>query len=211
MGRELNLKFSLKQFGRNQQTDEIELVSETDYTYDSAGKVTSEIVMLQSQPGAPDMENSTKTEYEYNSSNQLVRTKQYSWAEYSDSWQYNTLLTNTYKDDLIKVVTSQNPYYNYPVWRDYYFYNDEKITNVPGIKNPLIAIFPNPASNILTIPNPNNQYQRVSFYSESGVLCKQQLLLNETNTILVNQLTPGIYIVKLEGKGIETAEKVVIE
>ena len=68
-----------------------------------------------------------------------------------------------------------------------------------------IQIFPNPASNILTIES-DQVIQQVRLYDMSG----KELLQTKTTTLSVNHLTAGLYYLGIKINGHQLYKKVVI-
>ena len=65
--------------------------------------------------------------------------------------------------------------------------------NVNNVDNQQLAIYPNPANDILRIENIADN-QEVTIYSLNGVILKK-VVVNDYSEININELHPGMYIV----------------
>lgn len=66
---------------------------------------------------------------------------------------------------------------------------------VDRIKNRDLAIYPNPASNILNIQSPENTIEAITFYNITGKIIYEQSLNTLSNKIDVSELPIGAYTV----------------
>ena len=71
-------------------------------------------------------------------------------------------------------------------------------------KNPLFNLYPNPASDIVTlnIVNRNNDYLTLNIYNVTGTLVKSEMLKQNQRQINVRDLSNGIYMVSIKSKGL---------
>jgi hypothetical protein len=95
-------------------------------------------------------------------------------------------------------------------------YKPTTICNIPETvnvtTNNLIAtLYPNPATNTLTIQHPNSNKASAGIYDITGRLMGSYPLTGNTTTISVQNLPPGIYQCRIiEGERNVTTKKVVI-
>lgn len=71
-----------------------------------------------------------------------------------------------------------------------------------------LKIYPNPATNNITIKTPSNQIKNVAIYN---VLGKEVLNTTITENVSISSLNSGIYIVKITENGITATRKLVVE
>jgi transforming growth factor-beta-induced protein len=63
-----------------------------------------------------------------------------------------------------------------------------------------ISIYPNPSSDYVTLEIENGEYSNVTLYNSQGQKTLAQNISNDKTQIAVNTLTPGQYIISLEGE-----------
>lgn len=86
----------------------------------------------------------------------------------------------------------------------------DDITDAPVQKTNNYNMYPNPCKTELTITQ-QGDYQTFSLYTLTGKMVKQEKI-NTANTILdLREVNPGIYPVVLEGNGVRTYTKLLIE
>ncbi len=78
----------------------------------------------------------------------------------------------------------------------------QHMSAVPG------SIYPNPVTNRLTIQNAGNTYQLVQIVSTTGQTLLTKELSDNTNTVDVSALAPGLYYIVLNGKNGTATQKV---
>jgi len=82
---------------------------------------------------------------------------------------------------------------------------------IPEFDNNSISIFPNPAHDVVNISNIKTPYT-YNLYNVMGVIIKKGTLLNELETINVNALQTGLYILKLTDNNSKSiVKKIVVE
>lgn len=74
-----------------------------------------------------------------------------------------------------------------------------------------IAVFPNPASDQLTLLFPGNSLDRVQLFNTSGILVKIDSGCSDQLELDIRSLTPGIYFLKIEKKGYSAVKKIIVE
>jgi len=87
-------------------------------------------------------------------------------------------------------------------------------TGINGqIKNAIIAVYPNPARDILTIETYfSDQTLSAAMYEADGRIVAETGLINGINTISLSEMSTGIYILKITGSnGSSRISKVVVE
>ncbi|MCC3213784.1 T9SS-dependent M36 family metallopeptidase [Chryseobacterium sp. X308] len=88
-------------------------------------------------------------------------------------------------------------------------------TNEAKIAKNSISIYPNPAKNEFYINFPNNMLGKVSvdIYDMSGklIFSEGKISTNAKKSISTDQLTNGVYMVKIKGLGIDTVSKLIVE
>lgn len=62
-----------------------------------------------------------------------------------------------------------------------------------------VSVFPNPASNYITIKNPFSIYLDFSIFSLDGRQLIQKTITSETETTDISYLSNGIYLLKMNG------------
>lgn len=62
-----------------------------------------------------------------------------------------------------------------------------------------VSVFPNPASNFITIKNPFSIYLDFSIFSLDGRQLIQKTITSETETTDISYLSNGIYLLKMNG------------
>ncbi len=76
-------------------------------------------------------------------------------------------------------------------------YSEIKMINVDNNNNNVTSIWPNPAKDVIHVQNSNNVSGFALIYNQSGALVSENKLQNGVNNINVNNLSFGIYIVKV--------------
>jgi len=72
-------------------------------------------------------------------------------------------------------------------------------------------IYPNPARESLTIDLNNNKKAQIYFYNIMGELTYTRQLSQSKETVFINHLSKGIYLLKIESAGIIQCKKLIIE
>ena len=82
-------------------------------------------------------------------------------------------------------------------------------TSISEIENsPSFKLYPNPATNQLTIELTNNYSERILIHDISGRLVKSIQSNSQSTTINISELEGGLYLVSLDGVGIK--EKLIV-
>ncbi len=81
-------------------------------------------------------------------------------------------------------------------------------TNVESFSGYETSIYPNPASDVITINNLDN-FQSFAIINMQGALIKSKSLYQNLNQIEINDLPPGLYIVKLKGENKTISHKII--
>lgn len=128
-------------------------------------------------------ENFRKTTYEYNNNNQLTRELYYIWDKTLNAWQ-------------LKYVGPSQSSYDYRLYYDTY-------NNVAEVKSlPALVIYPNPAHDYLNVSmdmKPGNT-SFVSIQSINGDLYYSNITDNSLQTINIQHLPAGVYILSVKAK-----------
>ncbi len=74
-----------------------------------------------------------------------------------------------------------------------------------------LSVFPNPASNEITIESNNDAIENITFYNTQGIICKQIHADNKLVTIQIEDLKPGLYQVWVQTKMANKCIKVVVK
>jgi hypothetical protein len=74
-----------------------------------------------------------------------------------------------------------------------------------------LAVYPNPASQQVTISLPNNENSEVSVYSLSGALIQAGQAFNTATTVDVSQWQKGIYFLHISNQGKSSVSKLVVQ
>ncbi len=93
----------------------------------------------------------------------------------------------------------------YHFWTDYYL--DLRPDSLKATQEQ-VKIFPNPAQDYIVVDAPDGQ--SISIYDTSGNLIKTQEVKNNPQMILLPDLKPGIYILKVRTSGVVRTGKVII-
>jgi len=92
---------------------------------------------------------------------------------------------------------------------------DNLITSVPEMfaKNPLFNLYPNPASDIVTlnIANINNVDLTLNIYNVIGTLVKSEILKQNNRQINVGDLGNGVYMVTIKSKALTESQRLMIQ
>jgi len=92
---------------------------------------------------------------------------------------------------------------------------DNLITSVSelAVKNTLFYLYPNPASDIVTlnVDNTNNSELTLNIYNVIGKLVKSELLKQNQQKINIVDLNNGIYIVEIKSKEWSKKQKLIIQ
>lgn len=89
-----------------------------------------------------------------------------------------------------------------------YFYKKDQTASTKDNNIKGLAIYPNPASDILNITTPLNAEKVVTIYD---ILGKEVLKTKTQQAVKVGTLTPGIYLVKVLENGKTATQKVVVK
>ena len=130
-----------------------------------------------------------------------------------NSWD---IPTEVVADSLVTVVFVQNE----DTKEIYQTAYTNEFTTVTGIdefiKEPVVndyLVYPNPVSEMLTIKIMNIEYSDISvkIYNNSGVLVKNDIIYSgqDYKSIFINDLSQGIYFIKLEGNKSYTIKKII--
>lgn len=91
---------------------------------------------------------------------------------------------------------------------------DTLITSVsePIFKNILFNLYPNPASDIVTINinNTNHENLTIDIYNITGVLVKSEILKQSQRQINIGYLSNGIYMLTIKSKSVTENQKLII-
>ncbi len=80
----------------------------------------------------------------------------------------------------------------------------------PVSLNPDLLIYPNPGNRVIYLENNTNQFNKAIFYNSAGALIKTVPLLNHTTTVDVQDLKPGIYLIRFTSKNKISSKKLII-
>ncbi len=84
-------------------------------------------------------------------------------------------------------------------------------TAVKTVKTSMdITLYPNPANDVLTIEIPAST-ATATIFSIAGQQVKTQVLATGTNTVLIDDLKAGVYILQLESNGAVGTKKLIVE
>lgn len=73
-----------------------------------------------------------------------------------------------------------------------------------------VAIFPNPATDFITIAFENTNTHSIQIYSTLGELVFSNSSLSKTSTINVEHFVTGVYLIIIENEGVRQSKKIVI-
>ncbi len=77
---------------------------------------------------------------------------------------------------------------------------------------PRLAIYPNPASDLVTIPLPETPgLYEITLYDLAGRLVQREQLMGRDAVISVSGWKPGVYLVRLRGQGIDRSAQLIKE
>jgi hypothetical protein len=94
----------------------------------------------------------------------------------------------------------------------YIVVNADVVTSIGSVyDNSNITIFPNPATDKLTINGPENKDLKVSIYDLSGELLLEKELHNNNRNIDMSQLPKGVFIIKVSGEDCLIQRKLIKE
>jgi len=72
-----------------------------------------------------------------------------------------------------------------------------------------IQLFPNPATDVLTVRIDSDDETSISLFDLKGKLVLDQTVTNSETSISVSHLDPGMYIVQIENEGVLTRERII--
>ncbi|WP_375581153.1 T9SS type A sorting domain-containing protein [Marivirga tractuosa] len=72
------------------------------------------------------------------------------------------------------------------------------VTSAPDASNELIAIYPNPTSDILNINNLSGDIRNLTIYNSNGQLVQKHSLTDDSNVIRLKSLEAGVYLLQLQ-------------
>jgi hypothetical protein len=83
----------------------------------------------------------------------------------------------------------------------------------PGIKrsDPNVLVYPNPASELLSLDIKENPEVTYEFYDSNGVLLLSGRLFERINTIIIQQFPKGIYFLKTSSDNAYHTEKIILQ
>ena len=84
------------------------------------------------------------------------------------------------------------------------------LTSIVNIKKNSYSIYPNPASDILTV-NTNNTDLTLNIYNVTGTLVKSEMHKQNNSQINVSDLSNGIYMVEIKSKELYGKQKLIIQ
>ncbi|MCW3786697.1 T9SS type A sorting domain-containing protein [Plebeiibacterium sediminum] len=135
----------------------------------------------------------------------------------SDNAIYNGSTTNSTKSVLLGEInnylnwetSNSTPFSQYPFPSEFHV---DLSTNAEGMKENNVELFPNPASSFLNIVNNNSYASYIQIIDSKGLLVKD-LTLNsvQTKSVHVDDLKPGMYIVKITSNNNQYIEKIIIQ
>ncbi|MDA3865848.1 MAG: T9SS type A sorting domain-containing protein [Salinivirgaceae bacterium] len=89
--------------------------------------------------------------------------------------------------------------------------NSNIYTNISPINNTTFSLYPNPSSGFITLNNSDNSIQSVEIINMNGQIIFKEQLNSTTSRINVQNLSKGIYIVKIKSDNFVKTEKLIIE
>ena len=98
-------------------------------------------------------------------------------------------------------------------YQDFWEYNPSITTGIPEVAKENAVIFPNPASDLITINlnNPSNTEITLKIYNVTGELVKSELLKQNQLQINVADLRNGIYMIEVKSKDWSNRQKLIIQ
>ena len=178
------------------------------YEYNSNYNLKSE-TNLKYDEYSKNWENETAIAYSYDDSGNKIKEMNYEWTY---TWQQTSKIDYTYDSD--NYVSEANNF-NWElingnfIWNktinDKYFYSNSSL----GIDDELLAnsinLYPNPAINILTI-NSKSPIIKVEIYSILGKKINE--IKPSFNTISIEDLSKGLYLIRLFSENNYTVKKI---
>jgi len=156
--------------------------------------------------------NDSYQDYIYNLNNNLEFIESYIWNDTLYRWDYSKIRSYIYNENENLIQESEQLFSDViNEWihlykNDYYLsYNSSGLLYLEGKQ---MSIYPNPSKGIISIELEDNMYlnKKLEVYSINGLLIKRIDLENKRDIKLLD-LTPGIYIIRVEGY---TSERIII-
>ena len=135
----------------------------------------------------------------------------------SDNAIYNCTTTNSTKSVLLGEInnylnwetSNSTPFTQSPFPSDFQV---DLSTDIKGRKSNLVELFPNPASSFINIVNNNSDVSFIQIIDSKGGLVKELTLnSNQTESVNIDNLIPGMYIVKITSNNNQFIEKIMIQ
>lgn len=168
-------------------------------TYDGSGLLVTKTSQLWENGG---WRNQSKREYTYNNDGNLVKEEVSNWDTNNNAWilvgKIETIYNN---DDLPYQETAQswvtNAWQN--VSRHTYTYDVPQSTEELGAER--LNVYPNPASDMITINLDENTQSTAMIYSADGRIVASHVFAGKVNRVPLNQLPTGSYFLQLTQGG----------
>lgn len=172
-------------------TSAVELNSRTDYEYNASGDVSVETFSTRDSE-AEEWIVEEKDEYTYSN----IDFSEVIFPSYGQFWGLNEE-TITFNYTITEIVTSDYQEGNWnETFRRLFYYSEGTATSTSDIADARISVFPNPASDNITLRWDGNEFLSLELYNITGVKVIEKQVSSGMD-IRVSSLTNGIYILKL--------------
>jgi hypothetical protein len=124
---------------------------------------------------------------------------------FTDNTESSTSVSNisriTFQENNLVLKLNSGTSTDYPVVSiDRMVFSGDSDTETETIQTTDITVYPNPASDYLTIRNLPASYTQVTIYQSSGVVVYSAKMNSGNNQLDVSTFPKGIYIIKADGK-----------
>jgi hypothetical protein len=199
--------------------------AKTGNTYTESGKLTSNSNYswnnsLQKWIGE------SKHDTVYNALDEEIKTIEYAWDSKNNEWKVSAINLAGYYNDLYNTEGKITAHV-FVAWNEtlnewcaaekyYYFYSTHNIilTGLPDAAtiNQFVEIYPNPATDLIYLRLLSDEISgTANLYNNNGQLLKKIKLISNLNTVQVNELPKGLYILRIETNRLTESKKVLIQ
>jgi hypothetical protein len=179
------------------------------FTYNTNGDLTYVLWELYNRP-AQAWQNRQREYYTYSASKALIAKKIDHWDENTSAWMDNEI-------DSMKMVNGVEHTITYRAGRGSWMEYEGSFCGgslLPlGIlkqSEPIVSVYPNPATTHLTISRGNPQPATMSIYTSTGQIVLSTRVNAATTTIDISNLKPGVYFYRLSDES-ESSSGVVMK
>jgi hypothetical protein len=187
------------------------------YKYDSTWSFVDTITVQLNNITASTWNNYNQTIYTYNTAGRITETL-YQVGDTSGNWHFKSSVTNQY-DSANNVTYSQNMTSQngtpVPATEGYYYYQvkDSAVAAIAQVIDAHTTVYPNPAHDILNVELTPDSYTALALYNTQGQEILNQIIAGTAAKISIgtSQLSPGIYLLQLQGENASATQKIVIQ